>query len=531
MLLGETGAGKSLIIDSINFVLGAKADRSQIRSGEEIMKVSGFFSANEKSASVLEKFGFEKSDEILISRSYSIQGKSEIRINGEYATASMLKELGQTLVDSFNQNEQVELAKSKNHIVIVDSFKPDLIDKSKSELEEKISKIRLIDKDIAELGGDEKSRATKIDILKYQISEIEELNLKNNEIEEIGSKLEQISNSEKILNSLGDLKSALSNDEFSVISSLKNSISQISNLVSYDNEINELYSKMQNICYDLEDIDLELENLFEKYNFDEHNIDFLIDRRDKIENIQSKYGTSFDEIMAFLNNAKDELEKLENADEMLSSLNLKRNNLKLEIYNICKSISNERRNSAKELTSLLESGLREVGIKSGKINIVFADNPNFEDFNSFSANGFDSVEIMFSANLGEELKSLSKTISGGEMSRFMLVLKNILADKFGTETIIFDEIDSGISGEIASQVAKKIANLSKKYQIICITHLPQVASCGDNFIKVYKTTHNDRTETQINILSEEETLKQIALMASGSVTESSLNYAKELRKK
>lgn len=531
VLLGETGAGKSLIIDAINFLLGGKADKNLIRYEENALKVSGIFSISEDVNKILNKYDLYSCDEVLITRSYSSLGKNDVKINGETITTSILKEIGSALLDSFNQNEQVELMKTKNHINIIDSFNSLKINDLKNEVSNLINKIKNIDLQISELGGSNENRSTRIDILRYQISEIEDLAIKENEIEEISNILLQISNSEKIINALQDLKNIISNDDSSIISHLNHTYNQLTNFANVDSAINALASRIQDVSLQLEDVSYELNDLFEKYNFNNENIDALIIRRDKIENIQHKYGKSYSDIIKFLENAKQQLELLENADEKISFLFLERNALKKTLFNVCKTLSDERRKNATELTKLLEIGLKEVGIKSGKIQIVFADYPNFDNFENFSTNGFDNVEIMFSANAGEELKSLSKTISGGEMSRFMLVLKNILADTYGTDTIIFDEIDSGISGEIAEEVSIKIEKLSKKYQIICITHLPQVASKGDNFIKVFKENVSNRTETKISVLNESEIVNQIAIMASGSLSETSVNYARELRNK
>lgn len=530
VLIGETGAGKSIILSALNFVLGGKADKAIIRSGEEVAKVSAVFSCDSvKLNDLFEQFGIEKSDELLITRSYNTQGKNDVRINGEMATVGMLKEFGALLVDSYNQNEQVEMTKTKNHIRILDSYKPQTINVFKSKLMPLIEEINSIDAEIKKLGGNGENRARRIDILNYQIQEIEDAALKEGEEEELSDTLARISQSEKVLNAISELENVLSGEDYSLISSLSAAKNKMIGLGSVDEQLADISDRLSSSVIELEDISESLSSIYEKFSFDENKINSLIARRDEIDGLKHKYGKDYSEIMQYLMSSKQELDLLSNAEEKLFELSNKRAEIKEQIFELSKKLSNQRKENAKEIEKLLENGLKEVGIKNSKFKICFANEPVFDEFETFSEEGFDVVEFMFSANLGEELKPLSKTISGGEMSRFMLVLKNILAETGGAQTIVFDEIDSGISGQIADEVALKIESLSKNYQIICITHLPQVAAKGDNFIHVFKETVDGRTESKCEILTDEQIIKQIAITASGNVTEASIQYAKELR--
>ena len=530
VLIGETGAGKSIILSALNFVLGGKADKAIIRSGEEVAKVSAVFSCDSaKLDNLFEQFGIEKSDELLITRSYNTQGKNDVRINGEMATVGMLKEFGALLVDSYNQNEQVEMTKTKNHIRILDSYKPQTINVFKSKLMPLIEEINSIDAEIKKLGGNGENRARRIDILNYQIQEIENAALKEGEEEELSDTLARISQSEKVLNAISELENVLSGEDYSLISSLSAAKNKMIGLASIDEQLADISDRLSSSVIELEDISESLSSIYEKFSFDENKINSLIARRDEIDGLKHKYGKDYSEIMQYLMSSKQELDLLSNAEEKLFELSNKRAEIKAQIFELSKKLSNQRKENAKEIEKLLENGLKEVGIKNSKFKICFANEPVFDELETFSEEGFDVVEFMFSANLGEELKPLSKTISGGEMSRFMLVLKNILAETGGAQTIVFDEIDSGISGQIADEVALKIESLSKNYQIICITHLPQVAAKGDNFIHVFKETVDGRTESKCEILTDEQIIKQIAITASGNVTEASIQYAKELR--
>lgn len=530
VLIGETGAGKSIILSALNFVLGGKADKAIIRSGEEVAKVSAVFSCDSvKLNNLFEQFGIEKSDELLITRSYNTQGKNDVRINGEMATVGMLKEFGALLVDSYNQNEQVEMTKTKNHIRILDSYKPQTINVFKSKLMPLIEEINSIDAEIKKLGGNGENRARRIDILNYQIQEIEDAALKEGEEEELSDTLARISQSEKVLNAISELENVLSGEDYSLISSLSAAKNKMIGLASIDEQLADISDRLSSSVIELEDISESLSSIYEKFSFDENKINSLIARRDEIDDLKHKYGKNYSEIMQYLMSSKQELDLLSNAEEKLFELSNKRAEIKGQIFELSKKLSNQRKENAKEIEKLLENGLKEVGIKNSKFKICFTNEPVFDEFETFSEEGFDVVEFMFSANLGEELKPLSKTISGGEMSRFMLVLKNILAETGGAQTIVFDEIDSGISGQIADEVALKIESLSKNYQIICITHLPQVAAKGDNFIHVFKETVDGRTESKCEILTDEQIIKQIAITASGNVTDASIQYAKELR--
>lgn len=530
VLIGETGAGKSIILSALNFVLGGKADKAIIRSGEEVAKVSAVFSCDSvKLNNLFEQFGIEKSDELLITRSYNTQGKNDVRINGEMATVGMLKEFGALLVDSYNQNEQVEMTKTKNHIRILDSYKPQTINVFKSKLMPLIEEINSIDAEIKKLGGNGENRARRIDILNYQIQEIEDAALKEGEEEELSDTLARISQSEKVLNAISELENVLSGEDYSLISSLSAAKNKMIGLASIDEQLADISDRLSSSVIELEDISESLSSIYEKFSFDENKINSLIARRDEIDGLKHKYGKNYSEIMQYLMSSKQELDLLSNAEEKLFELSNKRAEIKGQIFELSKKLSNQRKENAKEIEKLLENGLKEVGIKNSKFKICFTNEPVFDEFETFSEEGFDVVEFMFSANLGEELKPLSKTISGGEMSRFMLVLKNILAETGGAQTIVFDEIDSGISGQIADEVALKIESLSKNYQIICITHLPQVAAKGDNFIHVFKETVDGRTESKCEILTDEQIIKQIAITASGNVTDASIQYAKELR--
>lgn len=527
VILGETGAGKSIIIDALNFVLGEKADKTLIRAGEDIMKVSAKFSTDNKNiTSMLSELGIECEEEILLSRTHSQMGKNDARINGEIVTINTLKEVGSALVDAYSQNESVSLLKQKNHLSILDSYKPFELKDLKNKIEKNIEEVNKVNQEIKNFGGSKENRERQIDILRYQISEIEEADIKANEDEELNETLEKLSHSEKILSALTAVNQALNSEENSILDGIKTSVRTLSSIENYDNKIMDLNKSLNNIALDLEDVGETLFNLSEDYNFDESTLDKMILRRDKLNALRKKYGSDLNKISQFLSNAKDELSRLENAEENLALKEKEKKGLLDVTLKLMLELGKIRRKHAAEIEEKVVSGLAELGILKAKFHIeFFSKTESIYDLNHYNLNCMEDIEFLFSANYGEELKPLAKTISGGEMSRFMLVFKNVIAEIDGSETLIFDEIDAGISGKIANAVALKIAKLSKKYQIICITHLAQVASMADSFYYVSKGQNKDRTETQVKTLNTAEIADEIALLSYGKIDENSLNFA------
>ena len=529
VILGETGAGKSIIIDALNFVLGSKADKTLIRSGEETMKVVAVFSTSSNAVfKILTDFGIEDSSQIILQRTYNILGKGDCRINGEIVSVSMLKQLGEAIVDAYSQNESVALLKQKNHLPILDSYKSFKLSGVKGEINALCEEINKINKEIKSLGGNESNRERQIDLLTYQINEIENANFKENEDEELEETLKKLSHSEKIVGSISSSLQLL-NHEQGAISLLRQAISGLKNVSSYDPKIEETVSQMEENLYNTIDFSENLSCLTEEYNFDEASLNKMIQRREELDSLKRKYGGSLKKVAEFLTSANQELNLLQNAKEILEEKEQQKNGLIKKLENKFKIQSEIRKTNAKEIEQKIESGLVELGILNAKFKVNFTclanDLTNLETFNE---NIFEDVEFLFSANFGEDLKPLAKTISGGEMSRFMLVFKNIIANDNSSETLIFDEVDSGISGKTATAVANKIAKLSKQYQILCITHLPQVASMGDSFLFVSKANVDGRTITSIKPLSNEEVKEQISLLTYGSVDEEKLKLTANL---
>ena len=529
VILGETGAGKSIIIDSLNFALGSKADKTLIRAGEETMAVSALFvDVSNNVKSILCGFGLDESDEVLLSRTFSQTGKGEARINGEIVAISMLKQIGEALVDSYGQNESIALLKQKNHLEILDLYKPKDEIQVKEEIQGLIQKLNELNLKIKKLGGDEASRERQIDLLSFQTNEIENANLQENEDEILEEKLKKLSNSEKIMEAISSAFELLENEN-GAISTLKQSLNNLRSVERYDDKIEILSQKLDEFIINIDELGEEIYSLSNDYDFNENELNQMIERRDVLDSLKRKYGGSLENVLKYLSEASEELEMLKNSKDILNSLE----NDKKKLLEVAAEKFNElgkiRRAHALEIEQKLSTALAEIGILKAQFKVnFFPIVRSIEEVETFSLNCMEDVEFLFSANLGEELKPLAKTISGGEMNRFMLAFKNIIADINGPSTLIFDEIDSGISGKVATQVAEKIAKLSKTYQVLCISHLPQVASMGDCFFFVSKANDGERTQTSIKMLSNEEIAFQIALLTYGSVDDKKLELTREM---
>ncbi len=527
VVLGETGAGKSIIFDALNFVLGEKADKTLIRAGEESMKVSAIFSSPSSAAcKILSSYDIPCDEEIFISRTYSTSGKGDVKINGEIAPLSMLKQLGEALVDSYGQNEGVSLLKQKNHLSLLDSYKPN--QPLFHEAEELIQRLNNVTKEIQALGGSEANRERQIDLLKYQIDEIEKADLKAGEDTLLNERLLKLSNFEKISEAIASSEEYL-NSENGSLSLLRGAISSLKSVEKYDEKVSEILTSLEEGLANLEGASDGLFSLSEDYVLDENSIDKLIERKDSLDNLKRKYGSTIEDVLAYLQSASEELIKLENAEEILKEKEEEKQNLLIQAEKKLLELEQYRRKCATELEEKIENGLGELGIEKAKFKINFIKlYDSIFDVSSYSINCLEDVEFLFSANFGEQLKPLAKTISGGELSRFMLVFKNIIASQNSSQTLILDEVDSGISGKIANAVAKKIAKLSKSFQLLCITHLPQVAAMGDSFFLVSKSEKDGRTETEAKQLSSEQICQEIAKLTYGSYDDKKLELTQEL---
>lgn len=523
VLVGETGAGKSIIFDSLNFVLGSKADKTLIRYGENLMKVDAIFSFIGQNVKdfLVENDLLEDDGEVMLSRTLFDDMKNVCKINGKSVSLGMLKTVGQMLVDSYSQHESISLLKAKNHLALLDKFGGDEILSIKEKVSESFSKVQAIKKQIADLGGDKFERERTKELLSYQIEELEKAQLQAGEEEELKNKLDMYSSAERINEALSGCEESLEDSSSSVIDQIQQCEAMLSSLSSFEN-INNCRERLTSARYEIEDISQTLKEIKNELSFDEREFERLDRRYDLIRSLIKKYGGSCEKALEYLAQIKEKVNALEDADFLIEKYEKQLEKEEGELSSLAEQLSIKRKKVALDIENRIVAELRELGMKSTVFKSAFTLAP-------ITANGKDEVEFTFSANKGQDVKSLSKTASGGELSRFMLAIKNIFSQIDKTGTLIFDEIDSGISGETGVIVGQKIKNLTKSSQIICITHLPQVASFGDDFFYVSKKEDERSTYTEVKHLQGDEVVSEIARMIGGDkISQVALKHAQEM---
>lgn len=530
VLSGETGSGKSVIIESLNFALGAKADKTLIRSGETECLVTAEFDVSDNSLikSVYAELDYDYEDILIISRKFNIEGKSSIKINGNSATVGMLRKFTSVLVDVHGQSEHFHLLKNSNQLALIDKFGSDKISDVKSNLSNVYTEYKNVVKELNELGGDESARMIRLDVLNYQINEIERANVLEGEEEELKSIREKLKNQEKILTALNGIKSAV-NDEGGASDILSNASRLSSSISGFSADFEALNNKLFDLYANLDDISDSINSLIDSFDFSEYNPDEIEDRLDVIKSLKKKYGSTVNDIYLYLENAKEEKSKLENFNENAKKLLDRQLELQRVLYDYYIDLSNLRKHYSDIFAKNVLSELKELGMSSAKFTVNFNEFSDFDSCKFNSSNGIDEIEFLFSANLGEPLKSLSSVISGGEMSRFMLAIKAQTAKYNDISTFIFDEIDAGISGKIAKVVAEKFYKISKDVQIIAITHLPQISVMADNNLLIYKSEIQDKTITNVKKLDFDDKVIEISRLVGGdSNSQTAIDHAKEM---
>ena len=524
VLSGETGAGKSIVIDSLGFVLGARADKTLIRHGAELASVEAVFDLSDSpmAKKKMVELGLEEEDTLILYRAMS-ESRGEIRMNGRAASLSMLKELGSALVDILGQHENQSLLSVSSHIELLDKYGEEEILALKAETAERYRRTKEVEKALASF-GDEAARARKSDLLKYQIDEIKDAELKEGEEESLLAERERFRNAEKILNAVGASASALEGgEEFSVQSAISLSMNALRQAVSYDEKLEELYNRIDSAYTEIKDVTDELQSYTDSFDFDDSKANYVEHRVDLIRSLKRKYGQSVSEILSNLEKYQKEYEELSDADAEIARLEKLLISEKKDLLSIAEKLSKKRKEAASRLKKELEQELSELGMKGSIFEIAFMSGEGY-----LSEGGFDKVEFLISPNPGEPLRELAKIISGGEMSRFMLALKVITARLDGIRTLVFDEVDAGISGKIGEVVAEKLALISNVGQVISITHLPQVAAMSDDHFLIEKRTEEGQTRTFLLKLDEDGVVKEVERLAAGVGTYGAL-HAKELR--
>lgn len=514
ILTGETGAGKTLIIDSLGIISGERFSKDMIRKGETFSFVEACIYLPENEMAV--------DGNIIVSREIYANGRNMCKINGRMVTVNELKNFMENVIDIHGQHDNQQLLNPSTHIEYLDSFGEKEIKELKVQYKELYKQYNSIKIELKNNYGDDKEKQRKLDLLKYQFEEIDNANLKLGEDEKLEADRKIILNSEKINESLNVADMEISEHSIDAINEAIRALEKIENL-------DENYAKTLNLLkstyYDIQEIGRDISSLREDVYFDEEQRQELENRLDLIFSLKRKYGNTIDEILKYKTEVEEEIVKLENIDEHNNKLKKELEKLKNEMLESATKLNILRNKYAKVLEEKINTELADLEMKNARINInvIF----NEEDFNS---NGLDIVEILIKTNIGEDAKPLCKIASGGEMSRIMLAIKNVLSNVDNVPVLIFDEIDTGISGMAAKSVGEKLKSISKMHQVLCVTHLASIAAKGDYNYFIYKKVENEKTITNVQLLNEEETIKEIARIASGDITEISINHAKSLRK-
>jgi len=527
VLSGETGAGKSIIIDSLFLLLGGKYDKTLLKHGTSSGVVEGVFDTNDHCRRVLLEFGFDESDVVVIRRKFLQNGRNEIKINGQNATPNMLKDVTNTLVDICGQNQHIALINKSEQLAFLDQFLPD----TEKAIFEKVStqyiEYRGILHQIRDM-GDSAQRLRELEMLKYQISEIEKAKVQPDEEQSLVDKRKLLLSFEKSKDSLSRVVHTIERGEHSILSQIASIRPQLHMLDSLP-DFASLSSRVDDIKVELVDIGALLQDKLLEMDFDQKDLDNLEKRLATIRNIQRKYG-DYDKCQKFLSDIKTRFDMLNDADNLSFKLEAQLQKASETLYKSCVQLSNIRRKAANTLADRLVEEVQELGMEGSRFEIKFTDMPDIVEAKTrYTSNGFDEVEFYLSTNIGQPIKPLSKVASGGEMSRFMLCIKTIASDVEHLDTLIFDEIDTGISGVIGQAVARKLAKISRQKQVICISHLPQIASMADSNYLITKSTVDNDTTTSVVSIKGEQLLKEIARLTGGiGISSQSVATAKEM---
>jgi len=531
ILTGETGAGKSIVIDSMMLLLGGRANKDIIRNGTQKATVEGIFLINSNKDlmhNVLDEAGieYEEDDTLIISRDITENGRNYCRVNGRIVPLSFLNKLGTYLVDILGQHEHQFLLDNSKHMSILDNFQDKDFFRIKNMIKDLLEKYNSLNNKLKEFNLDDKEKISRIDLLKYQINEIESANIKPGEEDDLIEKRNILMNSEKLFNYMNESYNLLYKgieDNTSIVDRLSTVLKNLDTSFRIDKKLEKLKDMVESVLYTLEDCSLQIRDYVENIDFNADNLNEIEKRLDLLNNLKRKYGRTIEEIIKYKEEKNDELLKLLNAEKEINKLNEEKEKIMAKIKELSDELHLKRRNVADFLEKKISTVLSELNMPNTifKVDIRKKDVPN--------ENGMDDVEFLISTNIGEPLKPLEKIASGGELSRIMLALKTILADFDGISTLIFDEVDTGISGKAAQAVAEKIALISRNHQVICVTHLPQITSMADAHYKITKEVNKDKTYIKIEKLNYEGKIKELSRIISGSImTDTTYNHSKEL---
>lgn len=531
-LTGETGAGKSILIDSINMALGGRGSRDIIRTGADFAQVDLAFEINDsETISLLSDIGIDCEDgTVLISRKLQTDGKSRSHINGKLTPLNVVREAGELLLTIHGQNDNQSILSPKTHMKFVDEFGSydELINKYKAQYAE-VKKIKTM---LSELESDEHGKKELVELLSFQVEEIDSAKLKSGEEEELEARRKFLQNAEQLAEDAGGAYYALHGGDESrdgALDGLSEALRHLGDAKEFDERLAPYYDTLMSVTEDVKDVVYELRTYTDGIDYSREELDNAESRLSLIYNLKRKYGSTVDEILDYAQKSRDRLAAIECSDERREELTamLKKEGEKLK--EIADNLTRERVSAATVLQERIMNELADLDMQKMRFSAEVRPAEEADGSIKYTSDGCDNIEFMISANPGESLKPLAKIASGGEMSRIMLAIKSVLCDSDSVETMIFDEIDTGVSGRAAQKIAEKMGMLAKKRQILCITHLAQIAAMADRHYEIKKSSDEGSTRTTVNLLSGEERISELARIIGGvTVTELTMSAAREM---
>ena len=537
ILTGETGAGKSIIIDSINAILGERVSRDLIRTGKDKALVEAVFHIdNSRFAGIFEEMGIEPEEDgtLIISREFNMSGKNLCRINGKMATVSMLKTFGERLIDIHGQFDNQSLLRTESHLELLDSFAGAGVLDLKQCYTVLLNEYKDIKAHLKSLSGDKGERERKIDLLGFQVEEIKKAKLKPDEEEDLNRQRTLLASSEKIINSLANAYELLfsgNNIKNSASDNMNEALNELHSIEKLDTRYEDICKKLQDISYQLEDV---IEDIRSERDNTEYNPELLEETEERLDllfKLKRKYGNSIQSILEYCEKTEVQLNEIIKSEEIIEKLSKKLKKIDMELYEAALSLNASRSKAAGMLEAKIAGELEDLEMKRAKFKADIHFDGSFDQNGErkYHSSGLDRVEFLISPNAGEPLKPLAKIASGGEMSRIMLAIKTILADVDKLPTLIFDEIDIGISGKASQKVGEKLSFISRSHQVICVTHLAQIACMADNHFLIEKVSGENSTETVVKKLADNEVRNEIARILGGAASsEISTKYADEI---
>ena len=523
ILTGETGAGKSIIIDSIGFALGEKADKNLVRNPDEASLVElTFVEENKTILHALSEAQIEVEDGVIILSRKISNGRTIAKINGESVPASKLKEIASLLIDIHGQHEHQSLLHASKHLNFLDEFAKNEIGTLKDELAKAYTSYRQIQKELEEGSLDQESRARELSLLEYELHEIESANLKTGEDEELETEYRKIGNSKKIIEALQEVSQLMG--ERGAADAVARSVRELMSVSTLDEDVGSLCDQISDIEQLISDFGRDLSGYIDALEYDEERVSFVEKRLDELNHLKAKYGTSIDAVIDSMQERQQRIDKLLNYAEYEQNLKAEYEKARQELEGLCQRLSDIRHAAGEQFKQQMIAALSDLNFLDVRFDL------DFQRLDHFTGDGFESMEFLISTNPGAPLRKLKDIASGGELSRIMLAFKSILASQDEIDTLIFDEIDTGISGRTAQMVSEKMNVIAKNHQVICITHLPQIAAMADAHFFIEKNVIDNSTVTDIHLLDQEESIAELGRMLGGvEVTETVLQSAREMK--